>query len=364
MMWPWATAKRERRSGVYTDALVSYLETEAGGPTQGRPGTSAAVEAASGLWARAFASAAVEGAPDDVRAALGPGVLGMIGRELIRNGEMVFAIDMDRGGLRLTPAATCNMQGRTSDPAGWTYEVDDAGPTGQRRRVLGANGVVHCRYAVDPTAPWRGIGPVQAASSTGTILARSELALSRDARASVGYVLPAPMGAENGDGEDADDDQLGALLGRMKTLAGRLMVVDSMSSGWGVGKDNAPGADWKQRRLGPTPDAVLAELRGDAALAILGASGVPIALVAGSAQASALRESFRIFLHSSVAPVARGVEAELRDKLDAPDLSLSFDKLFASDLSGRARAFQSMVKGGLSVRKAATLAGLMEAEDG
>ena len=215
---------------------------------------------------------------------------------------------------------------------------------------------------MDPTAPWRGIGPVQAASSTGTILARAERALSQDALASVGYVLPAPMGAENGDGEDEDDDQLGALLTRMKTLAGKLMVVDSMSSGWGGGKDNAPGADWKQQRLGPTPDEVLASLRSEAALAILGAAGVPISLVAGSAQASALRESFRIFLHSSVAPVARAVEAELRDKLDAPGLILSHDRLFASDLSGRARAFQSMVGGGLPVRKAAALAGLMEAE--
>ena len=136
MRWPWQS--RERRSGVYTDALVSYLETEAGGTTQARPGTSAAVEAASGLWARAFAAAVVEGAPDDVTAALGPGVLGMIGRQLIREGEIVFAIDMAGNGLRLTPAATHNLQGLTSDPASWVYEVDDAGPTGQRRRVLGS----------------------------------------------------------------------------------------------------------------------------------------------------------------------------------------------------------------------------------
>ena len=361
MRWPWST-KRERRSGVYTDALVSYLENEAGGTTQARAGTSAAVEAAAGLWSRAFAAASVEGAPDDVTAAVSPAVLGMIGRELIRSGEIVFAIDMAGNGLRLTPASTHNLQGLTSDPASWTYEIDDSGPTGQRRRVLGSDGVVHCRYAVDPTAPWRGIGPIQAASSTSTILARSELALSRDARASVGYVLPAPAGGENADGEDEDDDQLGALLTRMKTLAGKLMVVDSMSSGWGAGRDAAPVTDWKQQRLGPTPDAVLAALRGEAGLAILGAAGVPISLVAGSAQASALRESFRIFLHSSVAPVARVVEAELRDKLDAPGLVLSHDRLFASDLSGRARAFQSMVGGGLSVGKAAALAGLMEAE--
>ena len=36
--------------------------------------------------------------------------------------------------------------------------------------------------------------------------------------------------------------------------------------------------------------------------------------------------------------------------------------MFASDLSGRARAFQSMVGGGMDVQKAAALAGLMEPE--
>ena len=62
-------------------------------------------------------------------------------------------------------------------------------------------------------------------------------------------------------------------------------------------------------------------------------------------------------------PVAGLVQHELRAKLDAPGLKLSFDALFASDLSGRARAFGSMVKAGMDVSKAAALAGLMEAGD-
>ena len=36
--------------------------------------------------------------------------------------------------------------------------------------------------------------------------------------------------------------------------------------------------------------------------------------------------------------------------------------VIASDISGRARAFQSLVKGGMDVSKAAALAGLMESE--
>ena len=60
--------------------------------------------------------------------------------------------------------------------------------------------------------------------------------------------------------------------------------------------------------------------------------------------------------------MAKTVEAELSDKLNIR-VSLNFDALFASDLSGRARAFQSMVGGGMDVEKAAALAGLMENAD-
>ena len=77
------------------------------------------------------------------------------------------------------------------------------------------------------------------------------------------------------------------------------------------------------------------------------------------ADGTALREAWRQFLHASVMPVSLSVSAELSEKLDT-DIRLSFDRMFASDLSGRARAFQSMVGGGMDVQKAAALAGLME----
>ncbi len=74
------------------------------------------------------------------------------------------------------------------------------------------------------------------------------------------------------------------------------------------------------------------------------------------------REGYRRFLHATLAPIARMVQDELRRKLDDPDLGLSFDSLFAGDLSGRARAFQSLVNGGMDPGKAAGLAGLMESD--
>ena len=59
--------------------------------------------------------------------------------------------------------------------------------------------------------------------------------------------------------------------------------------------------------------------------------------------------------------MARIVQTELTAKLEV-DVSLSFEGLFAANLSGRARALKSMVLAGMDPGKAASLAGLMESE--
>ena len=91
---------------------------------------------------------------------------------------------------------------------------------------------------------------------------------------------------------------------------------------------------------------------------MLAACGVLVELF-GSANGTGAREAWRRFLHGTIAPLAAQVEAELADKLNTPTFKLGFDGLFASDLSGRARAFQSMVGGGMDPTQAASLAGLL-----
>ena len=87
----------------------------------------------------------------------------------------------------------------------------------------------------------------------------------------------------------------------------------------------------------------------------------PFAVFIKSADGTAQRESFRRFLHTTLQPLTRVVEAELSEKLEG-EVTLNLDATFASDLSGRSRAFQSLVNGGMAVEKAAGLAGLMEAD--
>ena len=71
-----------------------------------------------------------------------------------------------------------------------------------------------------------------------------------------------------------------------------------------------------------------------------------------------MREAWRLALFGVLAPLGRLVESELKAKLD-DEVSLSWQELRASDLSGRARAFQSMVGGGMDISKAIAGAGLM-----
>ena len=80
----------------------------------------------------------------------------------------------------------------------------------------------------------------------------------------------------------------------------------------------------------------------------------------GGNQAAAVREAWRLALFGVLSPLGRLVQTELRGKLG--DVTLDWSELRASDLSGRARAFQSMVGAGIDVSKAAGLAGLMDSE--
>ena len=134
-------------------------------------------------------------------------------------------------------------------------------------------------------------------------------------------------------------------------------MVETTAAGWGEGMNAAPRADWKPQRIGANPPASMATLRTDSAQAVLSACGLSADLFA-TGDAAGQRESWRRFLHGSVQPLADLVAAELAGKLDAPDLRLDFDRLFASDLSGRARALQSMVGAGMELDDARRFSGL------
>ena len=349
-MWPF---KREKRDSSFTDSLIAQIVSQASGATLARPAATGALEASASVVARCFAAADVSG-PDQFVAALGPSTLSMIGRSLIRQGEVLFAIEVRNGRVVLLPAASWDIHGE-HDPASWSYRLTLGGPS--RLTTLDpvpSEAMVHIRYQADPEQPWRGVPPLSSAAIAGRLSAETMQALADEASGPRGNLIPIPV--------DGADDTIASLKADIRGLRGKVALVESTSAGWaGDGAQTRPKGDWETRRIGAAPGTPLIDQADLASREVYAACGIPLSIVQQS-EGTGQREGFRRFLHATIMPLAKIVSEELSAKFETP-ISLSFDALFASDLSGRARAFQSLVNGGMDVTKAAALAGLMEGED-
>ena len=323
----------ERRS--YTDTLFTAALAAAGGVAPGPLGMGA-LEAAGGVYARAFAAAEVTG---ERAAAVTPAVLAAIGRGLIRAGESLHVIEVDGDRLVLREAHSWDVTGPVAARA-WRYRVTVAGPSVTETQTAPAAGVVHCRYAVAAGEPWRGRGPLWWAKETGRLAGALEGKLADEvANAAVAQVIPLPTdGGETGDEADPHAQLKADLAG----ARGRTTFAESTAAGWGEGVSARPAGDWQQRRVGAHPPATLGELRMDVERCVLAACGVPPGLVDPRTDGTAQRESYRRWLHASVEPLALLVAAELSEKLET-DTRLSFASLRAGDMAGRARAWRSLV---------------------
>ena len=339
-MWPFA--KFENRESA-TDAIVTALISQASGSSV-PPSVEAlgAVEAAAGLWSRAFASATVE-PQTPATLALTPSVLAAIGRGLAVRGEVVLALDVN-GAVELTQAASWKVLGGTR-PESWRYAIELPLPSGKvAKRTLPADAVLHVRYATRPGAPWAGVSPLGMADETRALATWIERRLAEETSTATSYVLPLP---EGGDVEKLKAD--------IKAGRGRLHIVDTTSTGWGDGTAAAPRQDWRSNRLGADPPESLGKLRSDVKADIFGVYGIPSSIhgTGGSA-----RESYRQFLASTIQPLAKLVVEELADKLATPTLALGFGELRAADIASRARAFKQLVDAGMDKAKAASITGL------
>ena len=350
MRWPWRRAPENRAD--FGNALAdAFLGAAAG--TASSAASTAALEASAGLIGRAFAAANVSG-PDEITPALSPACLGMVGRQLIRTGEIGLYITVGRDGLMLRPSSGMDVEGG-SDPAGWTYRLYLSGPSMQDTlQRVSADRVLHFRYASDPLAPWQGYGPIQSAKLAGTLSANIVNALGEEADTTRAQMIPVP--------KDGGSTTLDGLRADLRAAKGRVALVEDPSGGWEAGQSRGQQrAPLAPVRLGANPPATLISLAQQAFAEVSAACGCPIDLFA-SAQGTASREAYRRWMHSTVTPLGKMVEEELRLKLD-PDITLDFESLFAGDVQGRARAFASMVNGGMDVARAAGLSGLLAADD-
>ena len=348
MKLPWTKATAtENYQGSYTDALISSLIRQARGRTAGAALVSetGALESAAGLVGRAFMACEVVGAAE-YTAALTPQILEMIGRGLVRRGDLVFYLDTSDG-LTLLPAQTHSVDG-SAMPSSWTYDVSLAGPGEMKTlRPVSAASVCHFRYGVDVERPWRGNPPLGVARAIGDLAAEATTYLTQESGGPRGSFLSTP--------KDGEDSTISELKADVKASAGSMLFVESMANNWESG--GQPAGDWGVKHFGPSVGQGMVEVAKMARSEALAALGLNEALF-GGADSAALREAWRLALFSLIAPLGHLVESELQAKID-PGISLSWTELRASDLAGRARAWQSLVKGGMDLKEASAIAGLM-----
>ena len=155
-LWPFGRRESEKRQSVqpFTDAIVAAIQSQATGSELAQPNATAAVETAAGFYSRALATAIVSGA-GMAEDALTPSVLSLAARDLIRRGESVFAIEVERDRLMLRPAGSWDVRGGPRESSYW-YRLDLFGPSGNETRFVPGASVLHFRYAVDPSRPWTG----------------------------------------------------------------------------------------------------------------------------------------------------------------------------------------------------------------
>ena len=359
-MWPFQSNKPKRETRGYSDILLeAHLAAAEGVGGASRSATSAA-EAAAGLIGRAFASTKPK--PSNVvTGALTPNILNMIGRALVRRGEIAFRIRVGVGGVMLLPSQTIQVFGR-ADSSDWQYILTMAGPSNSETVRLPASQVLHIRWGVDPATPWLGVSPLASSSLTSRALAEIESQLGDEASGPRGQLIPVP--SDGGDG--GEDDPLANLKTDIGKLNGKTALIETTSAGFGEGRAAAPGyggSDWVPKRLGSDPPTGAVDLSDQATLRVLSACGIPAALVSADSAGTAAREAFRRFLHVTVAPLLNVVAAECREKLNVDELTFDTTDLHAADVAGRARAFQSLVGGGMELDQAAGLSGLLIDDD-
>ena len=344
MKFPRFWEHRQATATDYTAAVLAVLSANAAGGTL--RGTAAAVEIAVGAWGRGLAAATVS--PVNRRtAALTASTLAYIGRGLCKNGEVVFALDIQGGQITLKPVQSWVVAGGM-DRDDWVYDCTFQTPSGSFVRTLPSARVLHLMYAESPSQPWTAEGPLSAIGLTQSMVLSMERALAEEAGTATAYVVPVP-----------DPKQAGALTSDLRQARGSLNLVPSTKSdaAWGMGQESAPGSDWQSMRLGMMPPMSMVELRSRGELSILAACGVPVTILSLS-DGTAKQKDFARFLTLTMVPLGKIIAQQIGDALDIDGLSFDFNDLGAADIAAKGRVFGQLVSNGVSIADAADVAGL------
>ena len=359
MRFPWSKPKPETRAGGnFSDAVIHQIEAQAARKATG-VGTTAAVEAAAGALSRAFVGAEVIGA-DWAIEAVTPTFLALVGRNLIRSGASMHAIEIDPSGrVELLPVSFWNFENsgnspNPASPSSWMVRTTSYGPSSSDTRLLSWDGIVFATWGTSPGTPYVGTGPLGWASTTARTMAETERSLADEAGGPLAQIIPVPQ--DPPDSDDEADDPLDPLRSDISAARGDAVLVETTAAGWDEGQTKAPQTDWRAHRLGPDMPEAMVNLQAQAFEHVLAACGSASALFT-DADGTSQREALRRWHMGTVRPLARMLAHELTAKLETP-VRFKFDG-YPLDLQARASTFKALVAGGADVNNALAISGLL-----
>lgn len=333
----WRRALAWRRRPVvdgYAANVRALLNQAAEGRTGADPSTAPTVAAAATLYGSALASATVTNGPP----ALGPAILGHIGRGYVLAGEAALLIEVVSGDLALHPVTIRQHY------ADGRYEITrDLGEGDVQDEIVPAAELAIVVFE-QSSDPMRG-RPPWARSLAAAAEAEIAANLAAEASGPVGLSHSRP-GDSSGEVGDAVED---AVTKRLNDADGAIVAVPALTDSgyWSAAtRDVATPPNATQgaiARFGPMYPVASPQLLQELGGAVAAACGVPPVLVAGGGSSqTATRESWRLWIAANVSGVAAIAEAALRDALDSPTLEIGLGGLASADTAARSRAAGSI----------------------
>ena len=320
---------QKRDASDASDALTTALLAVASG-TDGNPRRTALVRSCAGLVSRSLSRCV----PTPAHNAVMPELLAALGYELVVTGEAVRLID----GALLWEVEDLERGSRPDGTLMYRLRRKRPGQLQQsQKETHSAAAVIDVRNpaAVDRTSP------------SFAALAAVEKLIEADARAPHGQLMLGGAGAASPLGSKAAVRLVAAVGRTLRERPGELVPIP--------GAHTAPGNP--VQRVGLDPTAELVQLRTALETSCASALGVPPALVVGSVGGGAQREAHRYFTRSTVDPLARLIEAQLRKLV--PGLTLNTAPVGGKDVVAMARALKVLVEiEGVSLSEAKALVGV------
>ena len=353
MRFPWQRSEH-RQSDAYADRIVELIAAHAAGATTADIRATAAAQFAAQLYGASMAMAE----PSVRSPILTAQFLAQAGRALTLDGEWLGLIEIDPArGVALRPATKYAISGGI-DPRSWRYRLTLNTPSGDVERSAPAAAVVHLRQNVAPSAPWRGVSPLAAASLTSKLVALLDSGPADEAEFDWGYIVRLPSLGGNLT-SDVFNNHIRDRLSRKEAAGIGGGGTTEVGGGTGPSRSEAGArarAEFTAVRYGAQFTPAVVDMRRESRLDLLAACGIPVSL-ASTSQPGSAKEGLREFLHASLQPLAELIALELAAKLDLFDLSFGFDRLFAADIQARSRAAKSLIESGFEASDVARLIG-------